>query len=527
METHVKSKLIGRSIVSLTVILLLTSCVKTPDNDLDKSSLQSIVKLAHQGSAGAEAELARRYFNGIGVPQNFKLAAAWWEKSAKQGNVSAEHFLGTAYFRGQGIPQSYTLATQWWRKAAEHEDSAAEYDMGLANYESEGVPQNFERAAYWWTKAAKQGNAAADYALGISYQYGRGAPQNYALAYFFYHLASNGNARRGLKHETQLGEIMSAEEFKTAEKYVKYWKVGAPLPQLSHLAVAIVGAWVCTSNRGERIIDRYSSDGRLSMQIPGNPNGSTPISRAGLDVDFNYHVDDDVLAITSTDTIITFSPQDLGVIPGLIQGGATLYGVNSIRLVEPGHPGWIGSATLNGTQLNVHWNTDVKPNGDRSSMDVTDSCIKRNSGQSRRGDATAMTAPPAFSPPVASGGSVNPVPRSNSTATPTGGGAMSAINAVRAFYGALSRGDGAKANMLVIPQKRALPAYQRNSITAFYGHMAEPLILLSVTPTGASEYEVHYQYRKRMAQCNDRAIVMTQQYNGRVFISRIRPLGNC
>jgi hypothetical protein len=100
-------------------------------------------------------------------------------------------------------------------------------------------------------------------------------------------------------------------------------------------------------------------------------------------------------------------------------------------------------------------------------------------------------------------------------------------DAVEAFYSALGRGDGNKANSLMSLEKRAAPAYQPDAIEAFYGHMAEPLTLVSVSEVGATDYEVRYRYRKQSAVCNGHAIVTTQDSGGRAVIARIKPIGNC
>jgi hypothetical protein len=98
---------------------------------------------------------------------------------------------------------------------------------------------------------------------------------------------------------------------------------------------------------------------------------------------------------------------------------------------------------------------------------------------------------------------------------------------VQAFYFALGRGDGDKANSLMSLEKRAAPAYQPDAIEAFYRHMADPLTLVSVSAAGATDYEVRYRYRKQSAVCNGHAIVTTQGSGGRTLIARIKPIGNC
>ena len=75
---------------------------------------------------------------------------------------------------------------------------------------------------------------------------------------------------------------------------------------------------------------------------------------------------------------------------------------------------------------------------------------------------------------------------------PKGGGLsagpLDAADTVSVFYSALGRGDGATANSLMALEKRASPGHQPDAIEAFYGHMAEPLTLISVEATGPSGF---------------------------------------
>ncbi len=133
--------------------------------------------------------------------------------------------------------------------------------------------------------------------------------------------------------------------------------------------------------------------------------------------------------------------------------------------------------------------------------------------------------------PAASAPASTTTPETSTRATTTVGGRVPELDAggaiVRAFYLALSRGDGASANSLISLEKRASPAYQPDAIEAFYGHMAEPLTLVGIEAAGPSTYTVHYTYRKQSARCDGHAVVTTQGSEGHAQIARIKPLGNC
>jgi hypothetical protein len=66
--------------------------------------------LAEDGNARAQTYLGYMYANGIGVPQNFKVAAGWYHCASQQGIASAQYMLGLMYDKGQGVPQDYVMA---------------------------------------------------------------------------------------------------------------------------------------------------------------------------------------------------------------------------------------------------------------------------------------------------------------------------------------------------------------------------------------------------------------------------------
>jgi uncharacterized protein len=66
--------------------------------------------LAADGNARAQTYLGYMYANGVGVPQNFKVAAGWYRCASQQGIPSAQYMLGLMYDKGQGVPQDYVMA---------------------------------------------------------------------------------------------------------------------------------------------------------------------------------------------------------------------------------------------------------------------------------------------------------------------------------------------------------------------------------------------------------------------------------
>lgn len=102
--------------------------------------------------------MGRRYFDGVGISQDYNKAASWIQKAAEQKYAKAQNSLGSLYFNGQGVEQDYAEAENWYRKAAEQELVEAQCNLASLYY---------GEAKRWYKKAAKQGNAEAQKMLEI------------------------------------------------------------------------------------------------------------------------------------------------------------------------------------------------------------------------------------------------------------------------------------------------------------------------------------------------------------------------
>jgi hypothetical protein len=82
-------------------------------------SLRRWLPLAQKGEAEAQYYVARIYANGMsGVPTDYGKAAEWYQLAANQNFSSAVQELGYMYEQGLGVPQDAKLALNMQRKAA-------------------------------------------------------------------------------------------------------------------------------------------------------------------------------------------------------------------------------------------------------------------------------------------------------------------------------------------------------------------------------------------------------------------------
>ena len=151
-------------------------------------------KVANQGDARGQNEIASMYLNGSVVKQDYEKAVYWYEKSAKQGNQysqTAQYYLGILYSKGKGVKQDYEKAVYWYEKSAKQGNEYAQYNLACLYNNGDGVKQDLQKAKEWYEKAANQGNAEAQLNLGALYYYGQGIEQDYKKAFILFEQSAN------------------------------------------------------------------------------------------------------------------------------------------------------------------------------------------------------------------------------------------------------------------------------------------------------------------------------------------------
>jgi localization factor PodJL len=73
---------------------------------------------AAAGNSAAEYEIATRFGDGRGVPQNFEEAARWLARAADHGLAPAQYRLGSLYEKGQGVKKDLAAAQRLYVAAA-------------------------------------------------------------------------------------------------------------------------------------------------------------------------------------------------------------------------------------------------------------------------------------------------------------------------------------------------------------------------------------------------------------------------
>jgi hypothetical protein len=112
-----------------------------------------MINRSNSGDSVAQYEMALRYANGEGVPQNYQNAMAWFAKAASNGNNNAQWKIGLGYIKGIGVPHDEGKAAVWFKRAANHGDIRAQSALGDLYLNGRGVPRDYVRA-YTWTSIA-------------------------------------------------------------------------------------------------------------------------------------------------------------------------------------------------------------------------------------------------------------------------------------------------------------------------------------------------------------------------------------
>ncbi len=173
-------------------------------------------RAAEAGEMKAEAELGRRYAEGIGVARDDAQAAIWYRRAAEKGDATAQGQLGVLLQKGRGVGQDDAAAVEWYRKAASQGDAFAQCNLGYMYEYGRGVVKDPREAANWYRKAANQGYPRGQINLGFMYVEGTGVPRDREAAFNWFRKAAErgdpiGQFNLGLMYEGGNGVTQDLE----------------------------------------------------------------------------------------------------------------------------------------------------------------------------------------------------------------------------------------------------------------------------------------------------------------------------
>lgn len=111
--------------------------------DMDRA-FELFKKAAEKGDINAQYNLGRLYKTGAPNQKiDFDKAITWFKRAAANGHQRATYSLGYLHYKGLGVPQDYKKAVAWFSKSS---DPMAIHFLGLSHYQGYGVPANKEKA---------------------------------------------------------------------------------------------------------------------------------------------------------------------------------------------------------------------------------------------------------------------------------------------------------------------------------------------------------------------------------------------
>ena len=203
---------------------------------------------AINGDAAAAYEIAARYVEGRGVPQNYQEAAGWFERATKGGLAPAQFRLGSLYEKGLGVKKDLQMARQLYTAAGEKGNAKAMHNLAVLYAEGIDGKPDYDTAAQWFRKAADRGIGDSQYNLGILYARGIGVEQNLPESYKWFTLAALAGDKESAKKRDDVAGRLDAQALMAARLAAQTWAAD-PQPEEATTVKAPAGGWEQADSR--------------------------------------------------------------------------------------------------------------------------------------------------------------------------------------------------------------------------------------------------------------------------------------
>ena len=199
----------------------------------------SLRQAAANGDRAAQFEVGLRFAEAKGVPQDFGLAATWYQRAAAQGLANAQYRLGQLYDRGLGVVADPARARVWYGRAAEQGNVQAMHNLAVFSASRTDSAPDYPSAVQWFTEAANRGLADSQYNLGILYESGRGVPASLVEAYKWYALAARSSDKDAIQRRDVLRNKLEPASVNAVDTLVIKWRAQPLDPAANDMHSAI------------------------------------------------------------------------------------------------------------------------------------------------------------------------------------------------------------------------------------------------------------------------------------------------
>ncbi len=132
---------------------------------------------ADASDAASMTLLAELFEQGLGVRQDSRKAAEWYQLAARRGDVNAIFALGMMHLDGRGVARDQARAESLLREAADKGHGLASFNLALPLLAS-GTTENLTKAITLLRVAERQEVGDAQHALAVLMLEGTGMPQD-------------------------------------------------------------------------------------------------------------------------------------------------------------------------------------------------------------------------------------------------------------------------------------------------------------------------------------------------------------
>jgi localization factor PodJL len=221
---------------------------------------------AGKGDAAAQFEIALRYAEGHGVPQDLAKAAEWFKRAADQGLAPAQFRLGGLYEKGMGVARNLDTARGLYLAAAEAGNAKAMHNLAVIYAEGIAGKPDYPTAAKWFAKAADCGVIDSQFNLAILYARGIGVQPNLAEAYKWFALAARDGDKESARKRDDVGGRLDQQTLAAAQLAVQNW-AAQPQPDAAVQVKAPPGGWDDAAPAAAPA-KRQSAASKLGLNLP-------------------------------------------------------------------------------------------------------------------------------------------------------------------------------------------------------------------------------------------------------------------
>jgi len=182
---------------------------------------KGLITAATAGDPAASYEVASRFAEGKGVPQDLAMAAVWFDRAARRGITAAQFRLGSMYEKGVGLKKDLQEARRLYLAAADKGNAKAMHNLAVLYAEGIDGKPDYAAASQWFRKAAVFGVVDSEYNLAILYARGLGIEHNMVESYKWFALAGKGGDKDAGKKALEIASHLDEQQLSAARQSVE------------------------------------------------------------------------------------------------------------------------------------------------------------------------------------------------------------------------------------------------------------------------------------------------------------------